>query len=453
MEAIAAESIANRECLESVGPGVQGMLWALWKLRRTDLADAVSDFWSQHKRAPCVLEIGLLAMGASWGRDSKLEPELLLTVIRCLPVRLMRVALWSIVPIPAKLRLPEPPELPESDALGLSEQECRRYLKLARFIQYLECTGCGGDAESIIEAVEWFPKDVGKWLKVAGGDKAVILWDRLRDRGLSTYEIAVEFGALVAYTSLRLASVVARGLRAVPERAQCTDVVTVELDIVHACCARHCIDLAGMSQNIEVYVGQVRDVVPRICEEWGQKSIGYLFMDQKGTAFHEDLHQLEQMGSMGLRSRVVADNCLKPGAPFFVWHVTRGGAYNSTIWTMAEFSSEEIEDWMVVCDCISAPEKVMSHVPEKTKQQLERLAWETDHMRGGAESGALHVDDWIAFAQYVKKFFERLGVCATPWEGLPEPPEGYPWDMPLDNQALQRRLELALEEEEGDDDR
>merc|ERR1712070_606769 len=110
------------------------------------------------------------------------------------PVRLMRIALWKIAMVPEEVRPAEPPALPQCDALGLSEQECRRYLKLARFVQYLECTGRGGTPEDIIEAVEWFPKDVGKWLKVAGGDKAVVLWDNLKRRPNAAHEVCAEFG-------------------------------------------------------------------------------------------------------------------------------------------------------------------------------------------------------------------------------------------------------------------
>mmetsp|Transcript_111100 Transcript_111100/g.309400 ORF Transcript_111100/g.309400 Transcript_111100/m.309400 type:complete len:141 (-) Transcript_111100:835-1257(-) len=130
-----------------------------------------------------------------------------------MPVRLMRFALWKIAMVPANLRSDEAPALPPWDALGLSEQECRRYLKLARFVQYLECTGCGGSPEDVIEAIEWFPKVAGRWLKIAGGSKAVVLWDSLKRKPNAAHEVAAEFGALVGYTTLRLGAVCARAAR------------------------------------------------------------------------------------------------------------------------------------------------------------------------------------------------------------------------------------------------
>lgn len=330
----------------------------------------------------------------------------------------MRIALWKVAMVPDAMLPEESPALPARDALGLSEQECRRYLKLARFTQYLECTGRGGSPEDIIEAVEWFPKDIGRWLKVAGGDKAVVLWDSLERKPNASHEVAVEFGALVGYTTIRLGAVCARAKRGNPARTHCINVVSVELDSCHACVARHSIDLAGLSGTAEVWIGQVRDLLPRFMEEFGGLSLCYIFMDQKGTAFHDDLQQIELMGTLGVKGRVLADNCLKPGAPFFVWHVSSTGAYVTTIWALPEFASEEIEDWMVVCEYVGMPAGRPSQCTPYIHELLVQLAWETDNMRAGAERGALHVDDWVAFSQYMRRYFARLGIEATPWIGM-----------------------------------
>jgi len=454
LEAIASAALATGEFLDGNGfgsPNIQSLLWSLWKMERHDLAQRVYEYWSSNDKVPCVLELGLLVMEAAWRKDQQLEPHLLVKLMKSVPVRLMRVALWKVAMVPETMQLPEAPALPPCDALGLSEQECRRYLKLARFVQYLECTGRGGSPKDIIAAVEWFPKDVGRWLKVAGGDKAVVLWDALKSRKRSAHEVAVEFGALVGYTTVRLGAVCATGEREHPARARCVDVVTCELDACHACVARHAIDLAGLSATTEVWIGQVRDLLPRFVEDFGRLSIGYVFMDQKGTAFHEDLQQLEFMSSLAVGGRVLADNCLKPGAPFFVWHVSMTGTYNTTIWTMSEFASEEIEDWMVVCHYAGMPSGRPPDCPPDVHKLLVQLAWETDNMRAGAERGAMHVDDWVAFSQYVLRYFARLGIEATPWPGLPEPEEGYPDDMPLSNDRLAERFERAARAEVGND--
>jgi len=171
-----------------------------------------------------------------------------------------------------------------AEVLRYGAQECRRYHKLARFVQYLEGTGRGGSPEDIIEAIELFPKEVCRYLKVAGGDKAVLLWDALRRKHRAPHEVVVEFGTLVGYSALRFGSICRKTTCGQPETGSL--VVTIELDLCHACIARHAINLAGLSDTVEVWVGQVRDVQPRIIEDFGELSLGFLFMDQKGTAFH-----------------------------------------------------------------------------------------------------------------------------------------------------------------------
>jgi len=453
LEAIASAALATGEFLNGNGFGgsnIQSLLWPLWKMERHDLAQRVYEHWSSNHKVPCVLELGLLAMESAWRKEQQAEPHLLMKLMKSVPVRLMRIVLWKVAMVPDFMRLAEAPAMPPCDVLGLTEQECRRYLKLARFVQYLECTERGGSPEDIVAATECFPSDVGRWLQVAAGDKAVILWDALKRRRRSAYEVAVEFGALVGYTAIRLGAVCAAGEREHPARAHCADVVTCELDTCHACIARHAIDLAGLSATTEVWIGQVRDLLPRLVEEFGGLSLGYVFMDQKGTAFHEDLQQLELLGLLAAGGCVLADNCLKPGAPFFVWHVSMTGTYNTTIWTMSEFLREEIEDWMVVCHYTGMLSGRPPACPPDVHAQLVQLAWEIDNIRAGPERGAVHIDDCVAFSQYVLRYFARLGIEATPWPGLPQPEEGYPDDMPLSNDRLAERFERETRADIGD---
>lgn len=434
LEAIAGASIATR------GPSV---LWSLWKTGRGDLARLVYNALSARSEVPNVLELGLLMMDCAWRKDSCAEAELLVKLIGSIPVRLMRMTLWRIVALPDWARPAEVPAMPPYDVLGLSEQECRRYLKLARFVEYLDCWDCGHTPADVIAAVEQFPRDSGRWLKVAGGDKAVVLWDTLKRKPNRAHEVAVEFGALVGYTTVRLADVCSRAERSCPARARCVDVVSLELDACHACVARHSLDLAGLTGTAEVWIGQVHDLIPRLIDEFGCLALCFVFMDQKGTAFHEDLAQLENLGALGIGARVLADNCLKPGAPFFVWHVSKSRTYSTTIWSMPEFASEEIEDWMVVAECVAMPTGEGPSCSSSLREVLSQLAWETDYMRAKAERGAMHVDDWVAFSQYMLRYFALLGIEAVPWIGASSVDEESRTDMPVDSASLPSRRKLA----------
>jgi len=362
------------------------------------------------------------------------------TLMQNLPVRLARIALYKTA-MPSDARPAEPPSLPPiTDALGLTETECRGYFKLARFVQYLDLSGFGGGPQDVAEAVERFPADVGKWLKVAAGDKAVVIWDSVRERKAKPHEIALELGTLVGYTAIRLGAACSRQVRCHPARAQCVDAVTIELDPVHACIARHVIDQAGLSGAVEVWTGQVRDVFPRVVEEIGGRSIGFLFMDQRGTALHEDLQEIERMKALAMGASLVADNCLKPGAPFYVSRCARSHSFQTTIWSLSEFARDDAEDWLVV-STYNGPDAPETPHEEGAQEALRQLAWETGNFGAGAESGALQADDWVAFSQYVRQYFKKLGIEATPWSVVSDSEHMLDLERPLCTAQLQKMFE------------
>eukprot|EP00971_Amphidinium_carterae_P021166 417810-Amphidinium_carterae.1 len=90
-------------------------------------------------------------------------------------------------------------------------------------------------------------------------------------------------------------------------------VVSMEMDPVNATIARNHIDLAGLSDAVTVQLGHSDDAVQVLLEEYGPGSFDMVFMDQRGTAFHEDLRHLECIGLLTDPCVVVADNVLKPG--------------------------------------------------------------------------------------------------------------------------------------------
>ena len=57
----------------------------------------------------------------------------------------------------------------------------------------------------------------------------------------------------------------------------------------------------------------LQDTMPRVLEVIGATSTVFVFMDQRGTTFHEDLQQLELLLAMAPVAHVTADNTLKPG--------------------------------------------------------------------------------------------------------------------------------------------
>lgn len=194
--------------------------------------------------------------------------------------------------------------------------------------------------DAMLRAMDAHAQGVGQWLKVAGMEKADVIEGAL-GQGWAAAWVAVEFGAFVGYTSVRLASRLA-------SESGCLRSVSLEVDHIHQVVARHALHITRLSAHGEVWNGQVRDLLPRLLDETGSGSCGLAFLDHRGTRFHCDSALLAKLGSPGGASHVVADNVLNPGSPVFAWNVRR--CSHASIWILMEFMSNEREDWMVVAD-------------------------------------------------------------------------------------------------------
>lgn len=243
------------------------------------------------------------------------------------------------------------------------------YRKLGMLVEHLETRmvemrAMGGEhrisADWVLKEIDKFSQGLGKWLKVAGDDKSEILKHSIYSRPLTEFKTMVEFGAFVGYTATRMG----RAVEVMYEKGYedgsilfedsrlqgCNRVTTMEIDPIHACIARHVIDVSRLSHIVEVWIGQVKDLIPRLGEEYGCMNLNMVFMDQRGTTFHDDLSQLEELRLMYPRCRLVADNTVKPGSPVYCWHTTVSACYDTTNYTLHEFLESSIEDWQVVCD-------------------------------------------------------------------------------------------------------
>merc|ERR1712151_994677 len=110
---------------------------------------------------------------------------------------------------------------------------------------------------------------------------------------------------------------------------------------------------------------------------------------------------------------IVADNVLKPGAPYFLWEMHYSPLWDFQIVSLREYASEDIEDWMSVssfhgkCD----PGARVS-LPEPPRC-LEKLAFETDVMRWRAMTEQLNVSDWVRNSHHVRQTLGEHGIYTT----------------------------------------
>jgi len=176
-------------------------------------------------------------------------------------------------------------------------------------------------------------------------DKARLLDSALARRKWQDAAASVEFGAFVGYTTLRLGSKATHGQGHLS--------VSLEVDYIHQVMARCLVRLACLSFRAEVWSGQVRDTVPRVMDEMGMGAVPFVFMDHRGTRFHQDLARLVSTDALAATSLVVADNVLNPGSPVYAWNIHE--LAHIVAWFLLEFMSSNREDWMLVTDTLLGP--------------------------------------------------------------------------------------------------
>lgn len=271
------------------------------------------------------------------------------------------------------------------------------YRKLGMLVEHLETRVAevqqGRDkpvqvtAEWVLKEIDKFSQGLGKWLKVAGDDKSEILKHTMHCKQMTEFKTMVEFGAFVGYTAIRMGRQIeiAYGKGYADGSVLFEDsrlqgaprVTTMEIDPIHACICRHTIDIARLSHIVEVWIGQVKDLIPRLGEEYGEMNLNMVFMDQRGTTFHEDLFQLEELHLMHPGCRLVADNTVKPGAPVYSWHISHSKSYDTTFFSLHEFLESSIEDWQAVCDWKGPEEEKPKPLPwDEWKEWDEWKDWD-----------------------------------------------------------------------------
>lgn len=288
---------------------------------------------------------------------------------------------------------------------------------MSQLIEHVENMLNGdGPCEDLLAAVENFACGSGRWLKIAGGNKAEVLEYALHARQWGPAEIAVECGTFIGYSAIRLARSVHWGQDG--HNLACPRVVvSIEVNPIQVCIARHMIDLVKFAQAAEVWVGQVRDIIPRLLEEFAVRGTGFIFLDHKGQIFHMDLMQAEHLQLFARDAHTVADNVASPGAPLLLWHMSCNKVWMSSVWALHEFLEPDHEDWMITA--------ILTQRPDMDKLQpspasLTELSWHTNHFRRRSEGfrpaeSPVRDADRIFFAHQVIATYTALGIEAIPW--------------------------------------
>lgn len=219
------------------------------------------------------------------------------------------------------------------------------YFKLSSLIYHVQGTGNVIEPEdAVVAAIEDFARSRGQWLKVAGGPKAECLRNTLKFSQLACSTIAMEFGAFVGYSAVRVLGTLQRDFG--PDTLAKTPIrfISLELDPVHVCIVRHHINAARIGVPAVILCGHAIDLLNVVVEEVGVCGDAFFFMDHRGTRFHLEIMQAEHLQLLAPLWSGLADNVLEPGAPVYAWWMARRS--NTLFWSLHEFMHESEEDWM-----------------------------------------------------------------------------------------------------------
>eukprot|EP00913_Durusdinium_trenchii_P034458 g32239.t1 len=167
-------------------------------------------------------------------------------------------------------------------------------------------------------------------------------------------------------------------------------VISFEMDPEVACLALNFIEFVGLSDVIEVRIGQCEDLVDnltlgflpfgqcvgggvsrvlpaiqapsvlhvnwQLCsirkEELEPGSVDVVYMDHNQMTYHRDLAQLQQSRLLSREVLFAATQCLKPGAPLLLWQLVQERKVD--VWSALEIVScpdcgfNRMEDWVVL---------------------------------------------------------------------------------------------------------
>lgn len=102
-------------------------------------------------------------------------------------------------------------------------------------------------------------------------------------------------------------------------------VFSLELDAHFVDIARDLVDLAGLSDLVQIVHGPAADSVRKLHKEGVLDQIDVLLLDHWEKFYLPDLQVCEDLGLLKKGGLVVADNTDKPGAPDYVEYVKKGG--------------------------------------------------------------------------------------------------------------------------------
>ncbi|KAL4878143.1 S-adenosyl-L-methionine-dependent methyltransferase [Aspergillus karnatakaensis] len=168
--------------------------------------------------------------------------------------------------------------------------------------------------EAVLAAIDEFAR-TKDFLMNVGAHKGSIITDLIATECPSSI---LEIGGYIGYSAIMFGAALKRntGSVAVPRY------VSLEMNPAFATVSRALIELAGLSDVVEVLQGPSRASMKRLADgSSAEKKWDVLFLDHSKISYLNDLKLAEELGIVGPRSIVIADDMKRPGNPVYSEYV------------------------------------------------------------------------------------------------------------------------------------
>eukprot|EP00439_Symbiodinium_sp_Y106_P062850 s3060_g9.t1 len=298
-------------------------------------------------------------------------------------------------------------------APGLTSPGQRAH-KYVRALYHALAKAKPGDAASAAAALESFSRRSKRdWLKFGAADeKGEVLEEAWKSLSQGKPRLALEFGTFLGYSATKMVRQLGRDAR----------VISFEMDPEVACLAMNFVELAGLSDVIDVRIGQCEDLVQQLQEELPAGSVDAVYMDHNQMTYHQDLSQLQESGLLSKEVLFAATQSLKPGAPLLLWNLheaKKAGIFSELdIVSSPDCGFKEMEDWTVLAKATTTRTRSLKRrqavTTSKAPRELTLLAAECNLMRWRTAQGMVDEARWNEFVQYVRDGMQKFaGITST----------------------------------------
>ncbi|KAI0547363.1 catechol O-methyltransferase [Xylaria curta] len=185
-----------------------------------------------------------------------------------------------------------------------------RELELLQFVMdRLDVDQLRGNPQKILDAIDEFGR-TRKYLMNIGEYKSKTVMDLIKAR---KPQVMVELGGYVGYSAIAFATAL--------REAGGTTYYSIEKNPEFGKVITKLVDLAGLSDMVEVVVGSSSDSLRQLHADGTLPYIDLLFLDHYKPLYTDDLKICEELGLIKIDTILAADNVIKPGNPPYLEYV------------------------------------------------------------------------------------------------------------------------------------